>query len=158
MTRDQKERYVLDLYQQGNTIRQIAQLAHMSFGDIGTITKKHKKEMERENEPPKERTYNRPKSKVTQAIKLFSEGKTLVDVAIALDLPPDKVQEMHRQFLQLNNMDKLVRVFDEMQDYLPSLLEFFRLVVNRGLNPNDVINAVRIIITGRLEYLQGEAE
>ena len=158
MTRDQKERYVLDLYEQGKTIRQIAQLAHMSFGDIGTITKKHKKEMERENKPPKERTYNRPKSKVTQAIKLFSEGKTLVDVAIALDLPPDKVQEMHRQFLQLNNMDKLVRVFDEMQDYLPSLLEFFRLVVNRGLNPNDVINAVRIIITGRLEYLQGEAE
>jgi len=44
------------------------------------------------NEPPKKRTHNRPKSKVTQAIKLFSEGKNLVDVAIALDLPPDKAQ------------------------------------------------------------------
>src|SRR5690349_4465082 len=110
MTRDQKERYVLVLYEQGKNIRQIAQLAHMSFGDIGAIIKKHKKEVEQVNEPPKERTYNRPKSKATQAIKLFSEGKSLVDVAIALDLPPDKVQGMYRQFLQLNNMDKLVRV------------------------------------------------
>jgi len=31
------------------------------------------------------------KSKTTQAIKLLSEGKTLVDVVIALDLQPDEV-------------------------------------------------------------------
>ncbi|HET7148450.1 MAG TPA: hypothetical protein VFI73_08125 [Candidatus Nitrosopolaris sp.] len=38
------------------------------------------------------------KSKNTQAIKLFSEGKTPVDLVIRLDLPADEVQEIYRQF------------------------------------------------------------
>ena len=49
MTRDQKERYIIELYQQGKTIREIAQLTHMSFRDIGAITNKHKDRIEREN-------------------------------------------------------------------------------------------------------------
>jgi hypothetical protein len=34
MTRDQKEKYVLELYQQGRTVRHIARLTHMSFSQI----------------------------------------------------------------------------------------------------------------------------
>ena len=66
-----------------------------------------------------------------------------MDVVVALDLPPDEVREMHRQFLQLQDMHELVRVFDEMQNYLPSLLELFRLIVHRRLNPNDIIDVLR---------------
>jgi hypothetical protein len=158
MTRDQKERYVLELYQQGKTIRQIAELTHMSFRDIGTITKKHKKEMEQGNEPPQQRTRDKPKSKVTQAIKLFSEGKNLVDVAIALDLPPDKVQDMHRQFLQLKNMDELVRVFDEMQNYFSSFLDLFRIFHDRGLGRSEILEIIRVIVIGELPYMQERAD
>lgn len=67
------------------------------------------------------------KSKTSQAIKLFSEGKDLVDVAIALDLLLDEVWEMYRQFFELKNMHKLVEVYDEMENYLPLLLELFYL-------------------------------
>jgi hypothetical protein len=56
------------------------------------------------------------KSKNTQAIKMFSEGKILVDIVIVLDLPPDEVREIYRQFLELNNMYKLGEVYDEMQN------------------------------------------
>jgi hypothetical protein len=56
------------------------------------------------------------KSKNTQAIKMFSEGKNLVDIVIVLDLPPDEVREIYRQFLELNNMYKLGEVYDEMQN------------------------------------------
>jgi superfamily I DNA and RNA helicase len=52
----------------------------------------------------------RLKSKITQAIKLFSEGKNLIDVVIA-----DEVQEIYRQFLKLKDMHELVGVYDEMQ-------------------------------------------
>jgi hypothetical protein len=38
MTKDQKKQYVLELYQQGRTVRHIAQLTHMSFREIGAIT------------------------------------------------------------------------------------------------------------------------
>jgi cytidylate kinase len=46
MTKDQKEQYVLELFQQGRTVRHIAQLTHMSFREIGTITKAYKDEID----------------------------------------------------------------------------------------------------------------
>jgi hypothetical protein len=54
---------------------------------------------------------------------MFSEGKTSIDVVIALDLPTDEVRDIHQQFLKLKDMHDLVKVYDEMQNYLPSLLE-----------------------------------
>ena len=94
------------------------------------------------------------KSKTTQTIKLFSEGNNLVDVVIALDLQPDEVRDINREFLKLQDMHELVRVFDEMQNFLPSLLELFRLTVSRGLDKNDIINLLWIINTGQFERMQ----
>ena len=51
-------------------------------------------------------------------------------------------------------MHELVEVYDGMQNFLPSLLELFRLVLNRGLNVNDVIDILRIINTGEFEYMR----
>jgi hypothetical protein len=48
MARAQKEQYVIELYKQDKTTREIAQLAHMSFRDIGKIINKLKSEVERE--------------------------------------------------------------------------------------------------------------
>jgi hypothetical protein len=122
----------------------------MSFRDIGVITNKYKKEMERENGQLEEKVdYDiKSKSKTTQAIKLFSEGKNLVDIVIALDLPPEDVRIMYREFLELKNMHKLVEVYDEMENYLPSFLELFRMVESRGMNKNDIIDVLTLINTG----------
>jgi hypothetical protein len=93
MTRDQKEQYVLELYQQGRTIRHIAQLVHMSFTEIGRIIKRENGQMEEKGDD-----YDvKSKSKTAKAIKLFSEGKNLVDVVIALDLQPDEVRTIYQQ-------------------------------------------------------------
>ena len=40
MTRQERERLVLDLYNQGKTIREIAKQARLSFRDIGVILNK----------------------------------------------------------------------------------------------------------------------
>ena len=40
LTREEKERLVLDLYNQGKSTREIAQIAHMSFRDISFIIDK----------------------------------------------------------------------------------------------------------------------
>jgi hypothetical protein len=45
-----------------------------------------------------------PKSKESQAFKLFSEGKTPVEVVVALDLPADQVQAIYREFWELKGM------------------------------------------------------
>ena len=156
MTRAQKERYVRELYKQDKKIREIIQRVHMSPRDIGAIIKKVKLEVERERGQLEEKDdYDiESKSKNTQAIKLFSEGKTPVEVVIALDLPADEVRGIYRQFLGLKNMHKLVEVYDEMQNYLPSLLELFGIIESRGINKNDIIDVLMLINTGQLAYLQ----
>jgi hypothetical protein len=156
MTRIQKERYVIELYKQDKTVREIAQQVHMSPRDIGIITNKVKAEIERESGQLEVKVdYDiKARSKTTQAIKLFSEGKKLVDVVITLDLPPEDARIMYREFLGLKNMHKLVEVYDEMQNYLPSFLELFRIVESRGMNKDDIIDVLNLINTGQLPYLQ----
>jgi hypothetical protein len=96
---------------------------------------------------------------LNQSLKLlrpssYSEGKNLIDVVIALNLQPDEVQEIYRQFLKLKEMHELVEVYDEMQNYLPSLLELFRLIVHRELDKNDIITVTNAINTGQLQYMK----
>ncbi len=55
----------------------------MSFRDIGVIINKAKLQAERERGYPED---EEPKSPESQAFKLFSEGKSPVEVAISLDL------------------------------------------------------------------------
>jgi hypothetical protein len=156
MTRAQKEQYVKELYKQDKKIIEIIQRVHMSSRDVSAKIKKVKLEVERERGQLEEKDdYDtESKSKNTQAIKLFSEGKTPVEVLIRLDLSADEVQEIYRQFLQLNNMYKLVEVYDEMQNYLPSLLELFRIIESRGINKNDIIDVLMLINTRQVPHLQ----
>ena len=85
LTREQKERLVLDLYNQGKSTREIAEEARMSFRDIGAILDK----AEEEKKTSKEQAEKVSQS--TQAYKLFSEGKSPVQVAIALNIREPEV-------------------------------------------------------------------
>ena len=88
MTRAQKEQYVRELYKHDKKIREIAERTDMGFRDIGAIIKRVKLEVERERGQLEEKDNDiESKSKITQAIKLFSEGKNHVQVVIALESP-----------------------------------------------------------------------
>jgi cytidylate kinase len=78
LTRQEKERLVIELYNQGRTIRDIAREVRMSFRDIGLILKKASGEKEEKQD--KEQSLISPSS---QAYQLFSEGKAPIEVAIA---------------------------------------------------------------------------
>jgi DNA-binding Lrp family transcriptional regulator len=80
LTREEKETLVLDLYNRRTPIRDIAREAGMSFRDIGRIIDKKEKEKE-SREGQVQQMYLS-----THAYKLFSEGKTPEEVAIALNL------------------------------------------------------------------------
>ena len=154
MTRDQKVQYVIQLYTEGKTFKEISQLTHMSFRDIGVITNKYKDRIERENGQIQVKDDMKSKSKETQAMKLFSEGKDSVDVKIALDLPAEEVKSIYRDFLKLKDMNTLVDVYDEMGNHLSSFVELFRIFHARGLGKNEIIEVLRVIVTGELPYLQ----
>jgi DNA-binding NarL/FixJ family response regulator len=50
LTRQEREQAVLDLYNQGKTIRDIAREVRISFRDIGVVLKKEEEKMEKEKQ------------------------------------------------------------------------------------------------------------
>ncbi|MDQ4056682.1 MAG: hypothetical protein M3156_04605 [Thermoproteota archaeon] len=93
LTRQERERLVLEFYNQGKTIREIAKEVRMSFRDIGVILNKAAEEKRTEGIKQQDNTEeNRGQeqqlhlSLATQAYKLFSDRKTPLEVAIALNL------------------------------------------------------------------------
>jgi Eukaryotic mitochondrial regulator protein len=78
LTRQEKERVVIESYNQGMTIRELSKKYHISFRDIGAILKKASGD--------KEEKQDKEKSPSSQAYQLFAEGKEPLEVAIALNL------------------------------------------------------------------------
>ncbi len=92
LTRQERERLVLDLYNQGKTYLEIAKEARISPRDIGVILNKAiektetlKQEYANDN-TEKNQQEQQSLSLSTQAYKLFSEAKTPLEVAIALNI------------------------------------------------------------------------
>jgi transposase len=94
LTRQEKERLVIDLYNQGKTIREISKEVRMSFRDIGSILKKASGE--------KEENQNKEQSSLlstsTQAYRLFSKGKAPIEVAIELDLSEAETTKFYQEY------------------------------------------------------------
>jgi uncharacterized protein YacL (UPF0231 family) len=68
----------------------------MSFRDISDILDKVRQQKEASKEQAEKISLS------TQAYKLFSQGKTTLEVAIALQLEADKAIEYHKEYLKLN--------------------------------------------------------
>ncbi|MFZ0897279.1 MAG: hypothetical protein WAZ77_22475 [Candidatus Nitrosopolaris sp.] len=163
ITRAEKEQYVIELYKQNRTVREIAKLMHMSFGEIGKILKKFKKEAEIERgHTDVEEIDNEPKSKESQAFKLFSEGKTPVQVVIALDIQADEVHAIYREYLELKGMYDVLQIYDKIRysgKYsLPSFLKLHRIVNDLGMGEQQIINVLDLANHNQLEYLQDKVE
>jgi DNA-binding Lrp family transcriptional regulator len=109
LTRQEKERIVLDLYNQRTPIREIAKQAGMSFRDIGSIVDKAEEEKEAK-EGQAQQTYMS-----TQAYKLFSEAKTLVQVAINLNLRENEVTQYYREYCTLTGLTLLMRFIKKLK-------------------------------------------
>jgi hypothetical protein len=139
LTRQEKERLVRELYNQGKTIRDIAKELRMSFRDIGTILKKASGEMKEEQDSKQSLL-----SLSSQAYQLFSEGKTLLAVAIALDLNESETTKYYEEYLNLNQMHELSIVYKEIGSDIVHFLELYRLSKKERMNPRHIVNLLRI--------------
>ena len=88
ITRQERERLVLDLYNQGKTYREICKEARISPRNIGVILNKvmEEKTKEEDNKCAEKNQQEQHLSLSAQAYKLFSDRKTPLEVAITLDL------------------------------------------------------------------------
>ena len=89
LNRQEKEELVLDLYyNKKKTYREIAKEARISPRDIKNILNRASKESESEHSM----------SISSQAYKLFSEGRTPMQVAIALNLRENEVTQYYKEY------------------------------------------------------------
>jgi hypothetical protein len=138
-TIQERERFVSDLYyNQGKNTREIAQEARMSFSVIGAILKKATEE----NETSKEQTERM--SQAAKAYKLFSDGKSPVDVAIELNLRQTEVTEFYREYWNLKQLYDLSRVYEEIKGDIHSFVNLYRLIKSAGMNSPQVIRLLTI--------------
>jgi DNA-binding CsgD family transcriptional regulator len=113
MSREEKETRVIDLYSQGKTYRQIAEEIRISPNDIHAILKK--KEEEKNNSSVT--NYQKQRQELSsKAYKLFSEGKTPVEVATILNLREPEVTKLYREYWKLKRLYKLCAAYTELGD------------------------------------------
>ena len=138
LTRKEKESLVIKLAEEGNSTRHIAQVAHISPKDIGTIIRRYTGE--------DSEYQGNSQSLNSRAFKLFKEGMGLVNVAIALDMDADGVLCIHDDYLRLLNLDSLMTLYRELDDNDFNLLVYlYRQLRQEGLaNRNDILNIVQM--------------
>src|SRR5215217_2808152 len=141
-TREEKERLVLDLYNQGKTIREIAKEVKMSFRDIGVILNKAVEEKAEELKEQHEEIQQLSVS--SQAYKLFSEHKTPLEVAIALNLRESEATKFYREYWKLKQLHDLNIVYEETKGDIEPFLRLCRLSKRKGLGVRHVVDALNI--------------
>jgi hypothetical protein len=150
----------MKLHQQGKNIRQIAAAAHLSFGDIGSIIRKIDGDSEDGIVGNKDM---KNKSKDTQALFLFSNGKKPIEVAVELDLTAAETHDIQEEYWALNDLHELALVYNEIKTYLPSFLQLFRcLKKSKMLSEKQISNILKYIgddlprLTDRVHCLRND--
>ena len=149
----ERERIVLDLYNQGKTTRDIAKEIRMSLKDISIILKKHGVNhgiaiIDDDDNNKKSYSNN---EKATQAYKLFDEGKKPFEVAIELGIREAQVNKFFREFWKLKNLNQLYEIYPQIRCYLPSFLKLHKAMKRKGLTADNVEWFANAIETGAIK-------
>ncbi|HET7283931.1 MAG TPA: hypothetical protein VFI70_04530 [Nitrososphaeraceae archaeon] len=138
LTRQEKEKLVLDLYNEGKSTREIAEEARMSFRDIGAILNKAMEEKETSKEQAEKMSYS------TQAYKLFSEGKSPVQVDITLNLQEPEVAKFYVEYWNLVQYHSLSRIYDEIKDGIGYFVRLYILAKVARMDVQQVVSLLKI--------------
>ena len=149
LTRQERERLVLDLYyNQGKTYREISKEARISPRDIGVIVNKAVEEKTNGEEGIKQNNNNGGKknqqSLPAKAYKLFSEGKTPLEVAIALNLGESEATKFYKEYWKLKQQHNLNIVYEELRGDIEPFLNLYRLSKAKGMGVKQVVNLLTI--------------
>jgi chromosome segregation ATPase len=126
LTRHEKEKLILDLFNQEKTYKQIAKIARVSVRDIKPVLEKAEKEREKE-----------------LAYRLFSEGKTPLDVKIELNLEVPEVTRYYREYWKLRDLYSLNMVYEEIGDDIIHLLEVHKKIREAGMDVDQAVTLIK---------------
>jgi hypothetical protein len=141
ITEDRKKR-VIDLYfNQHKTYAEIAEIEHISPRDIHAIIKEEEARQQQHKDQQQQEELS------SRAYELFSKGKTLVQVAIILNLREPEVTKLYKEYCKLNRRDILNLIDKETNGKLGIFLKLYKqLIKKKGMAIEQVGNIVEIAI------------
>jgi hypothetical protein len=123
---------------------EIAEIEKMSPRDIHAIIR----------EEIARRQKHKDQELSAEAYKLFSEGKTTVQVATMLNLPASKVIKLYIEYWKLRGLDKLYTIYKETNGKIWPLWKLYReLIKKRRMSFEQIVNVVEIAID-KLPYME----
>jgi FtsZ-binding cell division protein ZapB len=148
----ERKKYVLSSHKKGYTIRQIAEELHMSTRDVNQILKENKKEEEEarereiieKEEEEKDRIFS---SKRSEALQLYKEGKSPLDVAIELKISAEGAKEFYHEYCSLQYPPKFLQIYTEINNInsFNHFTKLFHLIREKGLSIEEGIEAIEMI-------------
>jgi DNA-binding CsgD family transcriptional regulator len=137
ITEERKKR-IIDLYfNQHKSYAEIAQIERISPRDIHAIIK----EEQARRQKHKHQQHRQETS--SKAYKLFSKGKTPVEVALILNLREPEVSKLYREYLKLRRLHILNSIYKETNGKIWIVLKLYKqLIKKRRMSIDQVVNAV----------------
>lgn len=161
--------YIRDLrFSQHKTIREIATITGKSSRDIIAVLKESVDKENKDTHGNIVETKDHERGSTEQdpplnikAYKLFSEGKSLVDVTIALKLTAQQSLQFYGEFWKLTQMHQLFVIYQENKDIIGYFLKLVRLGKKEGIAPEQIINLLKMAdstkdLNEKFLCLQGE--
>jgi len=137
---------VVDLRRGGKTIRQIANELGKSSPTIIAILKDEKLlEMEAELRAKDKEKMDIGQTEYTEALKLFSKGKSILDVTIKLGIAKEEAKRAYIDFLDLQTCEQFGKDYNQFREHLPILLSLHKMVIEQGLDLDDTRHAIKYV-------------
>jgi hypothetical protein len=85
---------------------------------------------------------NASQTNYTRALRLFREGKNLLDVTIELGVLAEETKRAFFDYQEICGVDNFRRVYEEIKSSLPALLTLWEMMKERGLGVKDALVAI----------------
>jgi hypothetical protein len=142
LSKDEKERLVIDLYKKGKTRAEIAHATNLTFKTIQTIIAQY------EDSLP-----SRLPSKSSQALTMFKDGLDPLSVAIQLNLPAETAESYYLDFKRLNGLFNFGKIYTDIKESLTDFIAFYNEVKSRDITVDNVKQAISVSIRlPRIQY------
>ena len=144
-THDNEERRlrVIELRKEGKTIREICKEMHMTSRTvIGILKDNSSKEAQEEKLRKDQEQQNALQTNYTRALRLFKEGKNLLDVTIELGLFAEETKRAFYDFQEISGVDDFRAVYEDIKPFISALLTLWEMMRERGLGVKDALVAI----------------
>lgn len=135
LSRVEKEEFVRDLYyNKRKSYHEIAKVARISLRDIKGML----------NDGTQGAWGNQSMSKESLAYKMFYEGKSPIDVAVALNLREPEVTDLYKECWNLKQLYDLNQMYLETKGHIAPIVDLYKSLKARGMDVRDVVRYLKL--------------